>query len=362
MTTREQVRAWLVALVIVVALLWLLNDILLPFVAGIAVAYFLDPLVDRLERRGMSRDWGTVLVLVLFFLALLLVALLIVPVLHAQVLGLTARLPKAVSGFRDSVLPLVQDIIVRFNIDVDGARDALQEVAKDSANFVLGVLRRALSGGLAVFNLLSLLLITPIVAYYMLRDFDVMTAKVRSLLPRQHEDVICRLLGDVDRVLDSFVRGQGTVCLILGAFYATSLSLVGLDFGLIIGLISGLVSFVPFVGVAVGLLLSMLTALTQYLPDGDYLRIGLVAAIFIVGQIAEGNYLTPKLLGDRIGLHPVWVMFALLAGGAMAGFVGVLIAVPVAAAAGVMVRYGIEQYVDSRLYRGPDGGRGEDSS
>lgn len=362
MTTREQVRIWLVALAVAIGLLWLLNDILLPFVAGIAVAYFLDPVVDRLERHGVSRDWGSILVLALFFLAMLFVALMIVPVLHSQVVGLTERLPKAVAGFRDSVLPLVRDVIARFDIDVDGARSALQEVAKDAANFVVGVLKRTLSGGLAVFNLLSLLLITPIVAYYMLRDFDIMTGKVRSLLPRQHEAAIGKLLSDIDRVLDSFVRGQGTVCLILGTFYAVSLSLVGLDFGLIIGLISGLVSFVPFVGVAVGLVLSMLTALTQFLPEGDYLRIGIVAAIFVAGQVAEGNYLTPKLLGDRIGLHPVWVMFALLAGGALAGFVGVLIAVPVAAAAGVMVRHGIDRYTDSRLYRGTVGEGGNDGS
>lgn len=358
MTAREQIRAWLLALLVLVALLWLLNDILLPFVAGIAVAYFLDPLVDRLERRGMKRDWGAVLVLSLFFMALVFLALLIVPVLHSQIVGLTERMPTAVAGFRDSVLPLVQDIITRFNIDVDGARSALQEVARDAANFIIGVLKRALSGGLAVFNLLSLLLITPIVAYYMLRDFDLMTAKVHSLLPRQHEASISKLLSDIDRVLDSFVRGQSTVCLILGTFYAVSLSLIGLDFGLIIGLISGLVSFVPFVGVAVGLILSMLTALTQFLPEADYLRIGLVAVIFVTGQIAEGNFLTPRLLGDRVGLHPVWVMFALLAGGALAGFVGVLIAVPVAAATGVMVRHGINQYVDSRLYRGAENDSG----
>ena len=361
MTAREQVRVWLIALLVAGGLLWLLSDILLPFVAGIAVAYFLDPLVDRLERRNMARHWAATTVLVLFFLALLLVALLLVPVLHSQILGLITRLPTAIAAIRESALPLAQEILLRLDLNVEGARDALQEVAKDSANFALNVLQRTLSGGLAIFNLLSLLLITPIVAFYMLRDFDLMTAKIGSLLPRQHAENIRGLMHDIDQVLAGFVRGQGTVCLILGSFYALSLTIVGLDFGLIIGLLSGLISFVPFVGVAVGLVLSMATALTQYLPEGDHLRIGIVAGIFIVGQLLEGNYLTPRLLGERIGLHPVWVMFALLAGGALAGIAGVLIAVPVAAAAGVMIRHGIEKYLGSRLYRGPesaDGGEG----
>ena len=358
MTARAQLRAWFIALLVAGLLLWLLSDILLPFVAGIAVAYFLDPLVDRLERRRFGRDWATVLVLFLFFLSLLLVALLLVPVLHSQIVGLMQRLPSTIAGLRESVLPILQDAALRFGFDVDGARSALQDVAKDSANFIVGLLKSTLSGGLALFNLLSLLLITPIVAFYILRDFDLMTAKIGSLLPREHAPTIRRLMSEIDTVLASFVRGQGTVCLILGAFYAVGLSLVGLDFGLIIGLLSGLVSFVPFVGVAVGLILSMMTALAQYLPDGDYLRIALVAAIFLIGQVMEGNFLTPRLLGERVGLHPVWIMFALLAGGALFGFVGVMIAVPVAASAGVMVRYGIEQYLDSRLYRGSGGAGG----
>lgn len=352
MTVREQLRAWFVTVVVFVLALWLLSDILLPFIAGIAVAYFLDPVVDRLEARKFNRGWATIAVLVVFFALLVIVLLLLVPVLHNQVLGLISRVPQAIAVARETVLPLAQDVLSRLQLDEQGARDALQGIAKDTADLFLSLLRRALQGGLAVFNLISLALIAPIVAFYMLRDFDLITGKIDTLLPRQHAVTIRRLLGEIDQVLAGFVRGQGTVCLLLGTFYAASLTLVGLDFGLIIGLLSGLISFVPFVGAFVGLLLSVLTALTQFLPTGEYLQIGLVIAIFVGGQALEGNFLTPRLLGDRIGLHPVWVIFALLVGGSLAGFVGVLIALPVAAAAGVLVRFGVEQYMDSRLYRG----------
>jgi len=207
---------------------------------------------------------------------------------------------------------------------------------------------------MALFNILSLLVITPVVAFYLLRDFDHMISALNDWLPREHAGTVRELLADIDDVMAGFIRGQGTVCLILASFYGLSLTVAGLEFGLIIGLFSGLVSFVPFVGALLGLVLSMLTALTQFLPEGEFLRIVIIAAIFVVGQVMEGYVLTPRLLGDRIGLHPVWVMFALLAGGALFGFVGVLISVPAAAAIGVMVRFGHDRYMGSRLYLGAD--------
>ena len=361
MTLQQQAKYWLLALAVLVALLWLLSSILLPFVAGMAVAYFLDPPTDKLEERGLSRSLSTGIVVVTFFILMVLAVLLLVPILQSQIFGFAERLPGYLTGLRETALPLIIDLAARFGIDVsNSAGDAVKEFASDVIGFGFGLLRQAWSGGVALFNILSLLVITPVVAFYLLRDFDHIIAALNKWLPRQHAETVRRVLSDIDSVMAGFIRGQGTVCLILASFYGLSLTFAGLEFGLIIGLFSGLVSFVPFVGALLGLVLSMLTALTQFLPDGDYLRIGIIAAVFVVGQVMEGYFLTPRLLGDRIGLHPVWVMFALLAGGAVFGFVGIFIAVPAAAAIGVMVRFFLNHYLGSRLYLGagqppPDG-------
>lgn len=356
MSVRQQAKYWLIALAVLIALVWLLSSILLPFVAGMAVAYFLDPPTDKLEARGLSRSLSTGIVVASFFILMVLAVLLLVPVLQSQIFGFADRLPGYVASLRETTLPLVIDLGARIGVDINAsAGNAMKEIASDIVGFGFNLLRQAWSSGLAVFNILSLLVITPVVAFYLLRDFDHLIAALNKWLPRQHAETVRGLLSDVDRVMAGFIRGQGTVCLILASFYALSLTFSGLEFGLIIGIFSGLVSFVPFVGAALGLVLSMLTALTQFLPDGDYFRIGIIVAVFVVGQVMEGYFLTPRLLGDRIGLHPVWVMFALLAGGAVFGFVGVLIAVPAAAAIGVMVRFSLNRYLGSRLYLGLDG-------
>ena len=354
MTKQQQLRFWLGGVVAFLLFLYIFDEILLPFVVGMAVAYFLDPPTDKLEARGLGRGLATSLVVILFFVLMVLATLLLVPILQSQILGFADRLPGYIAGLRETALPLLTELGQKFGVDVGAsAGDAAKEMAADAVNFVFQLLRRAWSGGLALFNILTLLVITPVVAFYLLRDFDHMIAALNSWLPRQHAKTVRGLLAEIDEVMAGFIRGQGTVCLILASYYGLGLTLAGLEFGLIIGLLSGLVSFIPFVGATTGLVLSMLTALTQFLPDGDFLRLGIIAVIFVVGQVLEGYILTPRLLGDRIGLHPVWVMFALLAGGALFGFVGVLIAVPAAAAIGVMVRFGLSSYLGSKLYGGP---------
>ena len=356
MSVQQQAKYWLIALVALIAMVWLLSSILLPFVAGMVVAYFLDPPTDKLEACGLSRSLSAGIVVVSFFILIVLAVLLLVPVLQSQILGFSDRLPGYLASLRETTLPLITDLGARIGVDVNAsAGNAMKEIASDIVGSGFNLLRQAWSSGLAVFNILSLLVITPVVVFYLLRDFDHLIAALNKWLPRQHAETVRGLLSDIDRVMAGFIRGQGTVCLILASFYALSLTFTGLEFGLIIGIFSGLVSFVPFVGASLGLVLSMLTALTQFLPDGDYLRIGIIAAVFVVGQVMEGYFLTPRLLGDRIGLHPVWVMFALLAGGASFGFVGVLIAVPAAAAIGVMVRFSLKMYLGSRLYLGLGG-------
>jgi len=207
-----------------------------------------------------------------------------------------------------------------------------------------------LSSALGLINMLIFLVVVPVVAFYLLLDWDNMTAKIDEMLPRDHLPVVRRLASQVDKTLASFIRGQGTVCLILGTYYAISLMLAGLNFGLVVGFIAGLVSFIPYIGALVGGVLAIGLALFQFW--GDWVSIGIIGGIFMVGQFLEGNILTPKLVGNSVGLHPVWLLFALSVFGSLFGFVGMLVAVPVAAMIGVFARYGIEQYKDSLLYRG----------
>ncbi len=353
MSATRQVVYWSIGLVAVGLLIFLLRGIMLPFVAGMAVAYFLDPITDKLERR-MPRWSATAIMLVVFFLLAAMALLLLVPIVYRQVFGLIELLPRYIEVFRESTLPLLEDMLAGLGFDTGGGkvRQAVEDAAGDIFSIGVGFAKKLLAGGLAVINLLSLLFITPIVAFYLLRDWDVMVARIDAWLPRRHAEVIRVIADDVDEVLGGFVRGQGSVCLVLGAFYAIALSLVGLDFGLLIGIIAGLISFIPFVGALVGLVLSMTQAVMQF--SGDFVSIGLVAGVFLVGQVLEGNVLTPRLLGDRVGLHPVWVMFGLLAGGALFGFVGVLLAVPVTAAGGVLVRFAHARYLESELFLGDE--------
>lgn len=361
MTLRRQLGYWLAALVIAALLLYLLRGILLPFAAGIAVAYFLDPVADRFEAWRVPRGLAAALVLVVFFLLVVLAALLMVPVLEGQIFGLAEHLPGYVAHLRDNALPSVVELLQSLGVDyqIDDVRNAMGGVAADAVGFIGRLLKGLWEGGLAIVNILSLLFITPIVAFYLLRDWDRMTAKLDTWLPRQHGPTIRQLIAEIDQVMAGFVRGQGAVCLILGIFYALALSLAGLEFGLIIGIIAGLVSFIPFVGAILGLVLSLTQALMQFWPD--FVQIGIIVAIFVAGQVLEGNFLTPRLLGDRIGLHPVWVMFGLLAGAALFGFVGVFIAVPVTAAIGVLMRFAHRRYLESDLYLGPEGATENDT-
>ena len=354
MSDAKRLRYWLGGTLVAGLLVYLLRGALLPFVAGMAVAYFLDPLVDRFETWKLSRSWATSLVTALFFALLVVVIVLLAPVVQGQVVGFADRLPGYLDQARELLLPWLEKGLGRLDLaGPEGVSGKVAGFAFEAADIVAAVLGKLWSGGLAIINILSLIFITPVVAFYLLRDWDHIVDRVDSWLPRHQAPVIRELVTEIDRVLSGFVRGTGTVCLILGAFYALALTLVGLDFGLVIGLGAGLISFVPFVGALAGLVIAGGLALMQFWPD--YLHIGLVIAVFAVGQVVEGNFLTPKLVGGRIGLHPVWVIFALLAGATLFGFVGVLLAVPLAAAIGVLVRFGVGRYLTSALYRGTGG-------
>ena len=355
MTAQRRGVYWLLALAGFVLALYLLRGILLPFVLGMAAAYFLDPLADWLERRRLSRALAATLLTVAFLVVVALFFVLLVPLLQSQLIGFVSRIPAYVEMLRLAAGDLLT--MIQANLPESAAarlRAAAGEIASATVGWLGDVVSSIWSGGLALVNLLSLILITPIVTFYLLRDWDRIVATVDGWLPRDHADTIREQIRLIDATLAGFVRGQGLVCLGLGTFYAIALSLAGLEFGVVIGLGTGLISFVPYFGMLVGLCASVGLAFAQF---DSWQPIAIVAAIFVVGQIVEGNFVTPKLVGDRVGLHPVWMIFALLAGGALFGFLGVLLAVPAAATIGVLVRFALSRYTGSRLYLGDGGGR-----
>jgi predicted PurR-regulated permease PerM len=351
MTLQRQLVFWTAALVVLILALWLLGDIMLPFIAGLVLAYFLDPVADALERLGLPRLAATLLILITSIVAIVALLVLLVPVLGDQIARFASNLP----GLVQALIKLFEDLAPQWLKDMVASsgtnpQASLSDLAGKTAGWLAAILTSILSGSLALVNVISLLVVTPIVAFYMLNDWDHMVAKVDGWLPRDHHGTIRGLARQIDEAMAGFIRGQGTVCLSLGIFYAVALSLAGLTFGLLIGLGAGLLSFIPYVGTIVGGVLAIGMALIQFWPD--WVQILIVVGIFVAGQFIEGNFLSPNLVGNRIGLHPVWLMFALFAFGFLFGFVGLLLAVPLAAAAGVLVRFALQQYLKSPLYLG----------
>lgn len=347
MNARRQLRFWLIGFLLFLFSVYLLREILLPFVAGIAVAYLIDPLCDWLEGKGCSRTLATSLVTLWFIVAVIAVLLLLVPLLQGQILRLIEVLPSLIARVQDSTWPWLHLLQERWSVDVSQLQNAVRDQAGTLIKWLGRALASLLSSGLALANLLSLVFVTPIVAFYMLRDWDKLIARIDHLLPRKYAPIIREQVKLIDRVLSGFIRGQASVCLLLGTFYAVGLTLIGLDFGLTVGMGAGLLSFIPYVGTIVGFIAGIGLALMQF---SEWTPIALVAGVFIVGQVIEGNFLTPRLVGNRVGLHPVIVIFALLAGGALFGFLGILLAIPVAAVVGVLTRFGTKLYVTSHYY------------
>jgi predicted PurR-regulated permease PerM len=340
---------WLLIVVAFVGALWLLSGVLLPFVAGLALAYLLNPVANRLERTGVNRIVAALLIVGLFLLTMVILAVLIVPIVAAQLAAFLAKLP----DYGAHVQSLVTDRPWLRNIVGEGIADAGKstgELVRQGMGWVATVLSQLWSGGRALVSFVSLAVVTPVVAFYLLCDWKRMLDAVDNWIPRPQLAVVRSLARDIDAAIAGFARGQTGVCLILGAYYAVALAITGLNFGLLIGFIAGLITFVPYVGSLTGLLLGAGVAVAQFAPN--YVPIITVVAIFLVGQFVEGYVLAPKLVGERIGLHPVWLMFALFAFGYLFGFVGLLVAVPLAAAIGVLARFALHQYLASPYYTG----------
>jgi predicted PurR-regulated permease PerM len=355
MTTREQVRFWLVGFVAALVAIYLLRGMLLPFVAGMAVAYLLDPICDRIESWGLSRALATTLVTASFVLLAAGALILLLPLMLGEVARLAEHLPDYVAAVQARALPLLDLLSQRLGAEASGqVRGAIGGQVGQIAGWIAGAMGQVVSGGLAVVNALSLVLITPVVAFYLLRDWDGIVRRLDHWLPRRQAAVIREQLARIDETLAGYARGQATVCLLLAVYYGAALALVGLDFGLVVGIATGILAFVPFVGALSGLAVALGLAVAQ---SGGWLPVLPVLAVFAAGQAIEGYVLTPKLVGERVGLHPVWVIFSLLAGGSLFGFVGVLLGLPAAAVIGVLTRFSLGRYLASRYYD-PDQGAG----
>ncbi|MFL4998314.1 MAG: AI-2E family transporter [Microvirga sp.] len=354
MTVQRQIGFWIAALVVAVLLLFVLRGILLPFVAGFALAYLLDPLADRLQKVGIGRLGASLLILVLFVLVFIIALMILVPFAAQQVGAFVERLPGYVVRLQELGAEQLGPLIRKLGIEdaLPAAPPSVGNLISQGIAWMTTFLQGLWSGGQALIGIFSLLVVTPVVAFYMLVDWDRMVRTVDSWMPMRHRDTIRNIARDIDRAIAGFVRGQALVCLILGTFYAVSLALIGLNFGALIGMTAGILSFIPYVGSLTGLILSVGVAIVQFWPD--WAMIAATLGIFIFGQFVEGNILSPKLVGESVGLHPVWLMFALVAFGALFGFVGLLLAVPLAAAIGVIARFALRQYLTSPLYRGTD--------
>ncbi|MDN5780425.1 MAG: AI-2E family transporter [Luteimonas sp.] len=333
-------------------LVWLLGPILTPFVVAALLGWLGDPLVDRLERAGRSRNIAVILVFALMALLLALALLILVPTLQRQIVTLVESLPHYRDWFTDTAIPwLEQSTHLQLStwLDPEYLIEQLRvhwERAGGIATTALGYLSRS---GFAVFAMIANIVLIPVLTFFFLRDWDLFVERAASLVPRDHLAVVSRLAEESSEMLGGFLRGQFTVMLILGAMYGIGLWAIGLDLGLLIGVVAGLLTFVPYLGPTSGVVFGVVAALVQH---GDWKHVAGVLAVFGIGQVIESYWLTPKLVGDRIGLHPVAVIFAVLAGGQLFGFLGMLLALPVAAVANVLLRYAHTRYTQSRLYAG----------
>ena len=343
---QQQAKYWGIATAAFLVILWYLGDVILPFVLGGAVAYCLDPIADRLEKWGMSRIMATVTITLVAVLIFVIAILLIIPTLIQQTGQLINTAPDLFANLQawlTEKFPSLMDADSTIRQQLVSIGETIQSKGGDLVNSVV-------SSAMSLVNVLVLIVVVPVVTFYLLLDWDNMVAKIDDLLPRDHAPVVRDIASQIDRTLASFIRGQGTVCVILGTYYAVSLMLVGLNFGLVVGFIAGLITFIPYVGALVGGVLAIGLALFQFW--GEWGWIAAVAGIFALGQFLEGNILTPNLVGSSVGLHPVWLIFALSVFGSLFGFVGMLVAVPVAAMLGVIARFAIAEYKKGRLYKG----------
>lgn len=358
MRVEKQLWFWLTALVLFIGAIALLKDILLPFVAAIVMAYFLSPIADRLQAIGVNRVLAAVLIVGIVAVLIVLALVLLVPVLVDQLRQLATSLPGEMERLRVVIEELARSWLGAGFPTVQGAIDRVSaEISQNWAGFAGTIVASIWNRGVALVNFAALLLLTPVVVFYLLIDWHPMLARIDSALPRDHAPTIRRLAGEINDAVAAFIRGQGAICLMLGIFYGVGLSLVGLDYGLLIGLTTGLLAFIPVVGWMVGLICTASLAVVQFWPE--LTPLAKVVGVLVAGIAIDTAFLSPRFVGGKIGLHPVWLIFALFVFSYLFGLVGTLVAVPLAAAIGVLVRFAVDVYLGSSVYKGAVSAQGE---
>lgn len=339
---------WLLALLLFIGFVWLFNGILFPFILGIAIAYLLEPLMEKLVGWKLPRWAAAISILLVFFLFVFILFVIGVPILIGQLQELVAAAPGMLERFGEYLAPYIVKVRDIFGQqETEEVRQAIKDNLGNAFQLGGGVLSGLASGGMAVAGFFTTLVLTPIVAFFMMKQWPVVTEWVYGLIPREHYKTVTEILSRMNQKLAGFVRGQLMVAVILGLAYAIALTIAGLNFGFLIGLAAGLLSIIPLLGSTVGLVVSVVVAWFQ---AKSLAYVGLIGGIFILGQLLEGNIITPRILGKNVGLHPLWILFAILAGGSMFGIVGMLLAVPVTAVIGVLADFAATQYKKSPLY------------
>lgn len=340
----DKIIIYLVIVILIFGFLLTIKPILTPFIVAIVVAYFLDPLADRLVKLHLPRSSSALVILGVFLTTVIAISILILPLLYAQFISFVNAIPGYFNVFVTDFYPqivafsngyglvLKNDLYSYFDTQTVGS------VFGFSGNIVGNIMH----SGVVLFNVLSLVFITPVLVFYILRDWDLMVSKIDHYLPATYAGNIRKIFKEIDNTLSGYVHGQFNVCLILGAFYAIGLSLVGLNFGFLIGFLTGFLSFIPYIGLFSGVVIGVIVALFQWGFDAN--NVITVLLIFITGQVLESNFLTPKLVGDKVGLHPVWIIFGLFVFGILFGFIGVLLAMPATAICGVLIKFCALQY------------------
>jgi len=351
MAFERQVTFWIAALVLLAGALWLFADILLPFVAGMVLAFLLNPLTDRFERLGMNRTIAALIIIAIVVLAFVVLVLLVAPILFDQLASFIDNIPNYVRRLQQLIADPSRPWLRKILGDTFASGDtSVSDFVAQGAGWLASFMRSLWSGGRALISVFALVVVTPVVAFYLICDWPRMVKVVDGWVPIPYRETVRELAREIDATISGFIRGQTAVCLILGSFYAVALTLLGLNFGLLIGLLAGIITFIPYVGSITGLVLATGVAIAQFWPEWTW--IAAVVGVFLFGQFVEGNVLAPKVVGASVGLHPLWLMFALFAFGYLFGFVGLLLAVPMAAAIGVLARFALRKYLASPLYTG----------
>lgn len=348
--TNRNIIFWVCFVLFIFLFTYLIRSVLLPFVLGGLTAYFLDPATDRLQKAKLSRGVATSVIIACFFVLIMLLSFLGLPVIGRQLMGLITSLPGYVIEIEQQYAPLLANWLGELPAEqIEGLKQAATNFSGQMAKFLADFASSLFQSGMAFINVISLVLITPLVTFYLLRDWDHITSRIDKLLPRKHAATIREQLSIIDKTLAGFIRGQLNVCFVLAIFYALALSAIGLKFGIVIGVVTGLLVILPYIGFMVGFLLGMGVAFFQF---DSMTPVIAVFAAFMAGQVIESYFLTPKLVGERVGLHPVWVIFGMLVGAALFGFVGILLSIPVTAIIGVLIRFGLSHYLQSDYYKG----------